>query len=143
MKIGIVLFFSLNVLGQNFDLTDLFERATIDPLSCDSLLHYCTQTTNNQNTAYLAAGFMIKAKHLSSFYEKWYYFRKGRKLLDDIIFKQPTVVEYRWLRYCIQSKSPSILGYNNNLEEDCVYIKNNGTNYQKQSIKNLINEYCD
>jgi len=24
-----------------------------------------------------------------------------------------------------------------------VYIKNNGTNYQKQSIKNLINEYCD
>ena len=81
MKIGIVLFFSLNVLGQNFDLTDLFERATIDPLSCDSLLYYCTQTTNNQNTAYLAAGFMIKAKHLSS--------------------------------------------------------------YQKQSIKNLINEYCD
>lgn len=46
------------------------------------------------------------------------YFRRGKSLLAESVRLQPQSFEIRFLRFATQSKTPSFLGYNGNLDED-------------------------
>ena len=59
-------------------------------------------------------------------------FKKGHKLLEAAILKEPDNAEYRFLRLMIQENAPGILGYHNDVEKDSEYIR--------KSYKSLPND---
>ena len=131
MKYIIILLCPLFTLAQNIDLSKLFERSTNNIASCDSLINFCISEDNPRQTAYLSAGLMLKSKHS----RKLKFFKKGKNKLNDIINKNPNFVEFRWIRYCIQSNTPKILNYKQHLEIDKAMIEQNGTRQQKNILK--------
>ncbi|MDY0103690.1 MAG: hypothetical protein RBS07_12215 [Lentimicrobium sp.] len=68
--------------------------------------------------AYYGASSAAAPACLSNPMDKLKYFRKGKDLLDESVKQQPAQVEIRFLRFATQTKAPSFLGYNDNLEED-------------------------
>lgn len=137
----IIILLSPYLIAQNICLEKLFVQSVQSSNLCDSLIRYCEKEETAKQTAYLAAGYMIKAKHLSSKINKFKYFKKGKRKLEDIISKYPNFVEYRWIRYCLQSNMPRFLNYNSNIVEDGEWIYQNGNNYQKKTLN--TNEHWD
>ena len=131
MKKMIIFLCPLLIHTQNIDLSKLFERSTNNISSCDSLINYCLNEDHPLKTAYLSAGLMLKSKHS----RKLKFFKKGKNKLNDIINKNPNIVEFRWIRYCIQSNTPKILNYKQHIEIDKAMIEKNGTGRQKNILK--------
>ncbi len=127
-------FFPLFILSQNFELNNLFERAVTNKFSCDTLVDYCSGEKNLKQKAYLGAGLMLKAKHANSSFSKLSFFKKGKRILNDVINKNPNFVEFRWLRYSLQKNTPKFLNYNKNMSEDSLFIRKNGTDQQKRVL---------
>jgi hypothetical protein len=59
-------------------------------------------------------------------------FKKGHKLLEVAIQKEPDNAEYRFLRLMIQENAPGILGYHGDVQKDSEYIR--------KSYKSLPND---
>jgi hypothetical protein len=78
--------------------------------------------TYNENDAvskaYKGMSIAMYAKVTSSIPEKLDCFHKGKALLEGAINTDIYNPEIRFLRYCMQAETPSILGYKSNLEED-------------------------
>ena len=141
MRVLVLIIFPIFIFSQNFEFNEIFERAVFNKLSCDTLINYCLQEKTEKEKAYLAAGFVLKAKHVNSPFSKWSFFKKGVNKLDHVINKNPNFVEFRWLRYCLQNNVPNFLNYNKNLSEDKIFIEKNGTNQQKRILsETLLNE---
>ena len=138
MKLIIILL-SPCLIAQNICLEKLFIQSVQSPNLCDSLIRYCERGEAERQAAYLAAGYIIKAKHMSSKIKKFKYFKKGKRKLEDIISKYPNIVEYRWIRYCIQSNIPRFLNYTRNISEDTKWIYQHGNTYQRKTLN--TNEY--
>lgn len=68
--------------------------------------------------AYKGMAIAMYAKVTSSIPEKLDCFHKGKALLEGAVNTDIYNPEVRFLRYCMQSETPSILGYKGNLEED-------------------------
>ena len=131
MKILLMIIFPTILYAQNHKLSDLFERSTTNIASCDSLIQFCLNEKTPQQIAYLGAGFMLKSRHS----RKLKHFKEGKKILEEIIKKYPSFVEFRWIRYCVQTNTPKILNYKQHLSEDKAMIEKNGNHYQKNILK--------
>lgn len=129
MKTAILLFLlsPIVLFGQEYSDTEklraLFSRASSSAASCDSLLQLSLIKNSTQHSAYSAAALIIQAKHLTSPLSKWMSFKEGKKQLDSIISKENNNIEIRWIRYHIQTNTPSFLNYNQHLEEDRLLIE--------------------
>ncbi|MCB0686700.1 MAG: hypothetical protein KDC53_09245 [Saprospiraceae bacterium] len=77
------------------------------------------------NIPYLAAATMKKAEYAFSPFQKFKYFNQGKKELELYIQKKPECVEARYIRYIVQKKIPTFLGYNKNMDTDKQYILEN------------------
>jgi hypothetical protein len=62
------------------------------------------------------------AKHAGNPLSKYSNFNKGKKLLENAVKRDPKNLEIRFMRYICQEKTPSFLGYKENLEEDKKFI---------------------
>jgi len=134
MRVLLLIICPIFIFSQNFELNELFERAVFNKLSCDTLINYCLEEKTEKEQAYLAAGFVLKAKHVYSPFSKWSFFKKGINKLDQVINKNPKFVEFRWLRYSLQKNAPKFLNYNENLVEDRIFIKEYGSSFQKRIL---------
>jgi hypothetical protein len=74
--------------------------------------------TSTLNNAYLGALTMKSAQFPSTPKEKIAVFKEGKILLEASITKEPKNGEFRFLRLAMQEKSPKILHYTGNIEED-------------------------
>lgn len=83
---------------------------------------------------------MILAKHSYNPYAKLSYFNKGKLLLEEAIAKDSLNIELRYLRYNIQENAPFFLGYNQKLDSDRTFLKNNLTAIKDEQLKQLILE---
>ena len=81
--------------------------------------------------AYWGASTAAAPECLGNPMEKLKYFRKGKALLDESAKKQTANLEIRFLRFATQSKAPSFLGYNSNIQEDKSIILKNIAAYAK------------
>ncbi len=72
--------------------------------------------------AYLGASKALMAEMLFNPYSKYVHFKEGTSLIDQAISKDVENAELRYIRFLIQSKSPSFLGYNSQLKEDYALI---------------------
>lgn len=81
--------------------------------------------------AYWGASAAAAPECLSNPLEKIKYFRKGKGLLDESVKQQPNHMEIRFLRFATQTKAPSFLGYNDNIQEDKNLILKNIATFAK------------
>lgn len=77
-----------------------------------------SQSSDALLRAYWGASLAAAPECLSNPLEKIKYFRKGKNLLDESVKQSPNHIEIRFLRFATQTKAPSFLGYDNNLQED-------------------------
>ncbi len=88
--------------------------------------------------AYEATANMMMIEYTSNVFHKLKIFKKNSDILDKLILKNPTNIEIRFLRYCVQYKSPSIVKNKNKMKEDHIFIMKN-INKQKDTLKEYIN----
>ncbi len=88
-----------------------------------------------------AVGHFFMAKHGGNPISKYSHFNKGKKLLSDALKKEPKNLEIRFMRYICQEKTPSFLGYKDNLEEDKRFILNEYKNTKDENLKTYIKNY--
>jgi len=50
-------------------------------------------------------------------------FKQGHKMLEAAIRQEPDNAEYRFLRLIVQEHAPGALGYKNDVQSDCEYIR--------------------
>lgn len=73
--------------------------------------------------AYVGALSMLKASFPANPSKKLNLFKAGHKQLEAAIRKDSLNAEFRFLRLVIQENAPGMLGYRNDLEKDCDYIR--------------------
>lgn len=79
----------------------------------------------NDIPAFEGALMMRKSGSLKIPAQKLTMFKKGYKLLEGAISKEPANTEYRFLRLMIQENAPKIVGYYKNIAEDVNVVKSN------------------
>ena len=88
--------------------------------------------------AYWGASTAAAPECLGNPLEKIKYFRKGKALLDESAKQQPAHVEIRFLRFATQTKAPSFLGYDDNIQEDKNLILKNIAAYANTSTNKAM-----
>ena len=100
-----------------------------------------TESLSGLYLGYKAASFMLLAKHAWNPYSKYSYFNQGKDLLEQAIIQSPHDVELRFLRFCIQSNSPSFLSYSSQIKEDLNFIKRHWKTTSDKDLMIKIQSY--
>lgn len=88
---------------------------------------------------YHGAALAASPECISNPAKKLSQFKKGKKLIDEAIKKEPSNIEIRFLRFATQSKAPGFLGYKKHLEEDKNFLIKNIRNLHVIKHKEVIN----
>jgi hypothetical protein len=144
---ALLLSFAINCMAAVPDansLWKLYKLATSNEESCDNML-YTLERFNETNsplyTGYKASATILKAKYAFSPVNKLSYFSKGTKLLEKCLLADKSNLELRFLRLSVQLKSPSFLGYNENIKEDKEFIINNIQNHSNMEWKQFATSF--
>jgi hypothetical protein len=73
--------------------------------------------------AFMGAMIMKKASIGGAPSTKLHLFKEGRRMLEKAIKEDPDNAEFRFLRLMVQEHAPGALGYKNDVEKDCEFIK--------------------
>ncbi|MBB6499026.1 hypothetical protein [Pedobacter cryoconitis] len=90
---------------------------------------------------YKGAAEMMQAKHKSNPINKFVRFKKGKKLIEEAVKKEPHNLEIRFLRFMIQTNLPAFLSYHNDINEDKKYLLANLKTTKDQKLKQDILTY--
>jgi len=124
----------------------LFKSAAFDQQSCASLMYGLKNYNENNNptlAAYKACGCMMNAKYAINPFEKWNSFSKGKTLLQKSVGKEPLNVEIRFLRLAMQSKSPSFLGYSEDIPKDKNFVLQQFKSLEDIELKNFMKAFLE
>lgn len=102
---------------------DILASGKLDKI--DSLLSSIQELTLKEKEAYEGALLMKKADLIQGPGKKLSVFKEGHELLERAINEDKSNAEYRFLRLIIQENAPKILGYNNEVKADSLYILEN------------------
>ncbi|MCV9389436.1 hypothetical protein [Reichenbachiella ulvae] len=121
MKTAIYLVLSFVLLAAPVDLSKLVYKALYSG-SLEDIEVALSKLNSEEDSplirAYKAALYAKEADKLKGVADKVQAFKKGAMMLEEEIKAYPDNVEFRFLRLAIQEKSPAILGYQDNIEED-------------------------
>ncbi len=90
---------------------------------------------------YVGAVKMIMAKHYINPWSKLNSFNQGKELPEKALTLQPEVIELVFLRFSIQSNSPTFLQYNQHLSKDKTFLLNNVASLKDKTLKDKIINY--
>ena len=140
----IIVMLSVNISnGQNIEkIRRLYLQSSNNYSKLDSLNYSLSnyKQTNNLMSAYYGVNLILKSKYLKNPFKKIEYFEKGREILEDAIIKEPDNIELIFLRYTVQKKTPSILMYKKDIEEDYQFIKSELDSTKDQRLKKYISQ---
>ncbi|MFT4848274.1 MAG: hypothetical protein ACI83B_000803 [Sediminicola sp.] len=118
------LIFSLFMISPNIkEVVDEFHNLKTKESEAVFVENY-TLSSQPSILAYVCALEMKKAEYSFNPISKLIIFKRTRKKLDSLIQSNPTDVHLRYIRLVLQEKAPSVLGYNDNIEEDKVFLTN-------------------
>jgi hypothetical protein len=137
---------SLSAFAQDLTLEEVRKKyplATKDETVCNEL---CTALKGKVDGTDVLSGYagsvtMLMAKYTSNPFTKMEHFKEGKKLLEDAISHNKNDIELRFLRFAIQDNLPSMLGYNENLDEDKSYIMKYLPMLDKRELRKAIANY--
>ena len=140
----IIVMLSVNISnGQNIEkIRRLYLQSSNNYSKLDSLNYSLSnyKKTNNLMSAYYGVNLILKSKYLKNPFKKIEYFEKGREILENAIIKEPNNIELIFLRYTVQKKTPSILMYKKDIEEDYQFIKSELDSTKDQRLKKYISQ---
>ena len=139
MKIFYIIILSFLVLFCNaqtnnlHEIRDAYLSASDSQEKVEKLLQLC----ENDNRPIILAYKTVAETMLISYYynpfKKLEIFNDKSKHLDLIIKNNINNLEIRFLRYCLQKKSPRFLGYNKELDIDYKFILRNIHNHPQET----------
>ncbi|GAB1309588.1 hypothetical protein KH5_22710 [Urechidicola sp. KH5] len=94
---------------------------------------------------YLAGMYFMKSRYAGFPLTKMKYFKRGKKLLEQLIAENPNHIELRYLRLIMQYRVPEFLGYHEHKQLDYNYITTNiesanmNSEFKIQILEALIN----
>ncbi len=84
-------------------------------------------SSNPSIIAYVIAMEMKQAEYIFNPVTKLKIFKKSKNNLNVLIEENPNDVHLRYIRLVLQENTPGILGYNDFIEEDKLFLKNKMT----------------
>jgi hypothetical protein len=97
-----------------------------DTNKINAVIKSLNNSTFEAKEAFKGALLMKKAQYLKRNTDKLSLFKKGKLLLENAIAQNNVLLaEKRFLRLMIQEKTPAILNYKMNVNEDALYIQKN------------------
>ncbi|ABG59300.1 hypothetical protein [Cytophaga hutchinsonii] len=146
--INYILFLLLPVCSQAEEwnmvtIRDLYHKASVSKEDADKLKAALKsiQSPNECIKGYIAAAYMIEAKHVYNPSTKLSHFNNGKTLLDAAIKNDPHNIELKFIRVCIQTNAPSFLGYNRQIETDKAFIVSTYAAQTDLDLKKRIKEF--
>ncbi len=137
---------SVSIFAQDLTLDDVRKKyplATKNDSVCKELYNALNGKADGTDvlSGYAGGVTMLMAKSTANPFSKMEYFKDGKKLLEDAISNNKNDIELRFLRFAIQDNLPSMLGYNENLEEDKSYIMKYLPMLDKRELRKAIANY--
>ncbi len=139
----LILLFIQSISAQSYDLNKIrhtYKKSGMDEKENEKLLELSKNCQTPIITGYYASALTIKAKFVFSPFSKLEYFNKGTKLLDKTVTENPDNIELRFMRFCIQTRAPHFLGYDDMLKTDIKLIVQNFSAID-HDIQLLVAEY--
>lgn len=148
MSLFFVLYFSLIIpqekklqTSQTFYKQDFYKGMLSGNLIQVNELFISTKTVSlPDRDAYEGALLMKKSDLIDNKKTKLSLFRTGKQKLDSTILENDENCEFRLLRLMIQENAPQILGYNKQINEDCILIKKKFSS-SSVLLQNIILDY--
>ncbi len=138
--IALTLILNLSVSNQEITvIRELYLLAYISESNCNN---FGEQLVSNKEKSsifkgYLGCFYFIKSKFANNPIDRFFYFKKGRSILEAAISEDPESVELIFLRYSIQKNLPRFLLYNN-IEKDLIFVNENLPKISDQKKKKFI-----
>ena len=90
---------------------------------------------------YKGAAEMLKAKNTVNPFNKLFFFKRGKNLIDRSIARDTSNLECHFIRFTIQRNLPGFLDYNTNVRKDSIMIVSELDNMTDLNLKNKIMAY--
>ena len=139
----ICLFSILLSNAQCSDLTKLRETYILsqnDIKSCKELHNLsknCNPKLDPVEFSYNITSHLMECHFILNPFLKYTIFKNSTQQLDSLICLNPQYIEMRFLRYLVQLNSPTLLGYNTNLDDDYKFVIDNIYS-EDEDLKNFI-----
>ncbi|MBL7933541.1 MAG: hypothetical protein JNL60_16670 [Bacteroidia bacterium] len=141
----LVAFCSANAVNADLiRVRQLYYKASSNKADAEQLDKFLSSSPNLGGTllsGYKGMCYMIKANHAWNPYNKLSYFVKGRDLLDEAIHKNPSNIELRFLRFCVQTNAPVFLAYSGQIDEDKAIMVKGYTQLKDEDLRQRIKNY--
>jgi oligoribonuclease (3'-5' exoribonuclease) len=90
---------------------------------------------------YRGASVMVEAKHMFNPLSRWNKFKEGKALIEEAIKNDGDSYELRYLRFCIQTHIPPVLGYSANIQSDKKFLMDRLPQVNDTDLKNRVLNY--
>lgn len=149
MKVLFILFmfiFGSDTKGIKTDLHQLrnaYEKSAEDEQVATQTLKAIQQQPQltPELLGYQAGLTIVMAKHQFNPFSQLSYFNKGKEMLEKTIGQNPNNVEVIFIRFAIQCKAPSFLGYNANIQADKAFLTKEIKAMKDQDLKRRIVQF--
>jgi len=140
-----LIFLAFCVHGQDkqstFDRDSFYKAMQINKIDfVNDVLNQIRDAAIVGKEAFEGALTMKKAGLSSGASKKLKIFKSGHQKLEEAIQKDPSNVEYRFLRLMIQENAPKVLGYKNELEKDSEVVRK-GYKTLPEPVKQAVIDY--
>jgi len=130
-----------NAQTNNLDqIRKLYIESAKSEGNINKLISKCEEYKSKNNSiiyAYRTVADLMLIKYKYNPLYKLKLFTDYSRKLDLIVINNLNNIEIRFLRYCVQKKTPRLLGYNDNLERDYQFIMQN-IDFQSKDLKEYI-----
>lgn len=137
-----LIFFLLFLNGCAQDMNRIriyYQKAATDKAVCQYLIiNLSDGETTNVELAYLGALETIWAKYINNPFSKLSTFNEGKEKIETAIKKDSNNVEIRYLRLTVQKNAPTILGYNDAIKTDELFLENNLHKVSSKDLRKMI-----
>ncbi|MEN2414485.1 hypothetical protein [Flavobacterium mesophilum] len=145
MKLVLTLLLWVNFVG-NPDLASIrkmYPNVTKSDSNAKEFSEKLSGISNNDDktlVAYKAASILLDSKFEKKLHDKIERFKEGAKLLESTIKSEPSNIEIRMIRLCIQENVPGVTGYKKNIKEDKKYLTEHYAD-QNGALKEYLKDF--
>lgn len=122
--IHILVLLGYTLVGQTH-VRATFQNGMFNEDSLELIISNHAKSNEALIQSYVGVSNIMMADHSYLLTTKLSYFNEGKAILDSAILKKKNNAEIRYLRLLIQLNTPKFLEYDNNIEEDLVYLEKN------------------
>jgi len=140
----IISFFLIIICNAQTNKLDQIRKLYIEAAQSEEninkLISKCEEYKSKNNSiiyAYRTVADLMLIKYKYNPLYKLKLFTDYSRKLDVTVTNNLNNIEIRFLRYCVQKKTPGFLGYNDNLELDYQFIIQN-IDFQSKDLKEYI-----